>query len=82
MEPNTRFKARISLFSLAAITIAAILLTLFVLEHERIEAGAQALLLFALIFFGPVSLLPMVVLSSGWPIAIQATRLFLWDYLV
>ncbi len=77
MEPNTRFKGRISLFSLATITIAAILFTLFVMNHEHIEAGAQALFLFALIFFGPVSLFFLIVLNSGWPIAIQAVLLLI-----
>src|SRR5437867_2972986 len=75
IEPNTRFKTCISLFSLAAITIAAILLTLFVMKHEHVEAGTQALFLFALILFGPVSLFFLVVLNSGWPIAIQAVLL-------
>jgi hypothetical protein len=45
------------------------------MNHEHIEAGAQALFLFALIFFGPVSLFFLVVLNSGWPIAIQAVLL-------
>ena len=75
MEPNTRFKTCISLFSLAAITIAAILLTLFVMKHEHVEAGVQALFLFALIFFGPVSIFFLVVVNSGWPIVIQAVFL-------
>jgi hypothetical protein len=70
MEPTTRFRPPISLLSIATITVAAILFTIFVMHHQRIEAGAGALFLFALILFGPVSLL-YFVLSSPWPAPVE-----------
>ncbi len=45
------------------------------MKHEHVEAGVQALFLFALIFFGPVSIFFLVVVNSGWPIVIQAVFL-------
>jgi len=75
MEPNTRSKVPISFLSVATITVAAILLTVFVMNHEHIEPGMGALFLFALIFCGPVSLFFLVVLNSGWPIVIQVVIL-------
>jgi hypothetical protein len=70
MEPNIRFKAPISLSSLATITIAAILFTIFVIINGHAEAE-QVFLVFALIFFGPVSLI-YLVLDSPWPITVEA----------
>lgn len=72
MEPNARFKVPISYLSVATITVAAILLTIFVMNHGHFEASA--VFLFALIFFGPVSLL-YLVLNSGWPITVEAVVL-------
>ncbi len=74
MEPNTRFKAPISLLNVATITVVAILFTIFVMNHEHIEVSATALFLFALILLGPVSLL-YLVLNSPWPITVEAVVL-------
>lgn len=70
MGPNDRFKAPISVISLATITVAAILLTIFVITNGHAEAE-QVLLVFALILFGPVSLLYRV-LDDPWPITVEA----------
>jgi len=69
MEPNDRFKIPISLLSIATITVAAILLTIFVMNHEHVQPGVEAVLIFAVIFFGPVTLL-CVLFIEGWPIDI------------
>ena len=74
MEPSTRFKVPISYLSAATITVAAIFLTIFVLNHGSVEASAGPLFLFALIFFGPVSLF-ILVLNSGSPITVEAVVL-------
>jgi hypothetical protein len=74
MEPNDRFKIPISLLSVATVTVAAILFTIFVMTQGHVEAGAGVLFAFALIFFGPVSLL-YLVLDSSWPITVEAVVL-------
>jgi hypothetical protein len=73
-EPNSRFKIPISLLSIATVTVAAILLTIFVVTHGHVQGGAEVLLVFALILFGPVSLF-YLVLDSPWPITIEGVGL-------
>jgi hypothetical protein len=63
-------KAPISVLSLATITVAAILFTIFVITNGHAEAE-QVLLVFALILFGPVSLL-YLVLNDPWLITVEA----------
>jgi len=74
MEPHDHFKTPISLLSVATITVAAIIFTIFVTTQGNVEPGAGVLVAFALIFFGPVSLLH-VVLNSGWPVTVEAVIL-------
>src|SRR4051812_45828197 len=73
MELSDRFKLPISLLSVATVTVAAILLTIFVITNGHAEAD-RVLLVFGLIFFGPVSLL-YLVLDSPWPITVEAVVL-------
>jgi hypothetical protein len=73
MEPNDRFKIPISLLSVATVTVAAILFTIFVITQGHAEAE-QVLFVFALIFFGPVSLI-YLVLDSPWPITLETVVL-------
>jgi hypothetical protein len=75
MESNARFKTPISLRSVATITVAALLFTILVMNHERMNVGLEALFLFALIFFGPVSIVFLEVVNSGWSIVIKVLLL-------
>jgi hypothetical protein len=74
MGLNNRFKTPITFLSVVTIAIFTVAFTIMVMNHEHIETSAAALFLFALIFFGPVSLL-YLVLNSGWPITVEAVVL-------
>ena len=71
MEGNYHFKNPFSVLSVVTITVAAILLTVFVMNHEGTKGFTETLFLFALIFLGPLSLLFFVVNDPG-AISIEA----------
>jgi hypothetical protein len=73
MPVKDLIKRNLSFLSVAIITVATVLFTILVSNHERIEAGLQILLLFILLLFGPITLLWFLLISE--PMEIGALML-------